>query len=79
MQLCVFTFQQENWFAKALQEKKGFIIKQMKEDGACLFRAVGECFLFVSNLCGSLPTEVHGFTNPGDSLTRGKGVKLLKV
>lgn len=34
--------QQENWFAKALQEKKGFIIKQMKEDGACLFRAVAD-------------------------------------
>ncbi|XP_072286677.1 OTU domain-containing protein 5 isoform X1 [Pyxicephalus adspersus] len=34
--------QQEHWFAKALQEKKGFIIKQMKEDGACLFRAVAD-------------------------------------
>ncbi|XP_075691118.1 OTU domain-containing protein 5 isoform X4 [Rhinoderma darwinii] len=34
--------QQENWFEKALQEKKGFIIKQMKEDGACLFRAVAD-------------------------------------
>ncbi|XP_068104910.1 OTU domain-containing protein 5 isoform X2 [Hyperolius riggenbachi] len=34
--------EQENWFAKALQEKKGFIIKQMKEDGACLFRAVAD-------------------------------------
>ncbi|XP_040298492.1 OTU domain-containing protein 5 isoform X3 [Bufo bufo] len=34
--------QQETWFEKALQEKKGFIIKQMKEDGACLFRAVAD-------------------------------------
>ncbi|XP_030049869.1 OTU domain-containing protein 5 isoform X1 [Microcaecilia unicolor] len=34
--------QQEHWFEKALQEKKGFIIKQMKEDGACLFRAVAD-------------------------------------
>lgn len=34
--------QQEHWFEKALRDKKGFIIKQMKEDGACLFRAVGE-------------------------------------
>ncbi|XP_069604036.1 OTU domain-containing protein 5 isoform X2 [Ranitomeya imitator] len=34
--------EQENWFEKALQEKKGFIIKQMKEDGACLFRAVAD-------------------------------------
>ncbi|XP_075041633.1 OTU domain-containing protein 5 isoform X5 [Mixophyes fleayi] len=34
--------QQENWFEKTLQEKKGFIIKQMKEDGACLFRAVAD-------------------------------------
>jgi len=33
--------QQEHWFEKALQEKKGFVIKKMKEDGACLFRAVG--------------------------------------
>ncbi|KAJ6655281.1 hypothetical protein lerEdw1_005473 [Lerista edwardsae] len=32
--------QQEHRFEKALREKKGFIIKQMKEDGACLFRAV---------------------------------------
>lgn len=37
--LCV---QQEHWFEKALREKKGFVIKKMKEDGACLFRAVGE-------------------------------------
>ncbi|XP_066436551.1 OTU domain-containing protein 5 isoform X2 [Eleutherodactylus coqui] len=34
--------EQETWFEKALQEKKGFIIKQMKEDGACLFRAVAD-------------------------------------
>lgn len=36
------SLQQEHWFEKALRDKKGFIIKQMKEDGACLFRAVGE-------------------------------------
>ncbi|XP_041428030.1 OTU domain-containing protein 5-B isoform X1 [Xenopus laevis] len=36
------TAQQEHWFEKALCEKKGFIIKQMKEDGACLFRAVAD-------------------------------------
>ncbi|XP_072285286.1 OTU domain-containing protein 5-like isoform X2 [Pyxicephalus adspersus] len=36
------TAEQEHWFAKALQEKKGFIIKLMKEDGACLFRAVAD-------------------------------------
>ncbi|XP_038638489.1 OTU domain-containing protein 5-like [Scyliorhinus canicula] len=34
--------EQEHWFEKALSEKKGFVIKKMKEDGACLFRAVGE-------------------------------------
>ncbi|CAM4624519.1 unnamed protein product [Lepidochelys kempii] len=34
--------QQENRFEKSLREKKGFIIKQMKEDGACLFRAVAD-------------------------------------
>ncbi|XP_069065606.1 OTU domain-containing protein 5 isoform X1 [Pleurodeles waltl] len=34
--------QQETRFEKTLQEKKGFIIKQMKEDGACLFRAVAD-------------------------------------
>lgn len=27
-------------FARALKEKKGFIIKPVQEDGACLFRAV---------------------------------------
>ncbi|XP_061745058.1 OTU domain-containing protein 5-A isoform X1 [Nerophis ophidion] len=34
--------QQEHWFEKALQDKKGFVIKKMKEDGACLFRAVAD-------------------------------------
>ncbi|KAM3654587.1 LOW QUALITY PROTEIN: OTU domain-containing protein 5 [Ammospiza maritima maritima] len=34
--------QQEHRFEKALREKKGFIIKRMKEDGACLFRAVAD-------------------------------------
>ena len=29
-------------FRRILKEKKGFIIKPMKEDGACLFRAVGK-------------------------------------
>ncbi|XP_073886133.1 OTU domain-containing protein 5 isoform X4 [Macaca fascicularis] len=36
------TVEQEHWFEKALRDKKGFIIKQMKEDGACLFRAVAD-------------------------------------
>ncbi|XP_051957532.1 OTU domain-containing protein 5b [Xyrauchen texanus] len=34
--------QQEEWFEKALSEKNGFEIKKMKEDGACLFRAVAD-------------------------------------
>uniref|UniRef100_A0A672T080 ubiquitinyl hydrolase 1 n=1 Tax=Sinocyclocheilus grahami TaxID=75366 RepID=A0A672T080_SINGR len=34
--------QQEEWFEKALREKKGYEIKKMKEDGACLFRAVAD-------------------------------------
>lgn len=34
--------QQEEWFEKTLMEKKGFEIKKMKEDGACLFRAVAD-------------------------------------
>uniref|UniRef100_A0A8C1X9S2 ubiquitinyl hydrolase 1 n=1 Tax=Cyprinus carpio TaxID=7962 RepID=A0A8C1X9S2_CYPCA len=34
--------QQEEWFEKALREKKGFEIKKMNEDGACLFRAVAD-------------------------------------
>ncbi|XP_030162291.1 OTU domain-containing protein 5 isoform X3 [Lynx canadensis] len=36
------SLKQEHWFEKALRDKKGFIIKQMKEDGACLFRAVAD-------------------------------------
>ncbi|CAL1534874.1 unnamed protein product [Lymnaea stagnalis] len=32
----------EEWFEQALKEKKGFIIKKMGEDGACLFRAVAD-------------------------------------
>lgn len=34
-------FQLEAWFEKTLKEKKGWVIKKMGEDGACLFRAVG--------------------------------------
>ncbi|XP_043936195.1 OTU domain-containing protein 5 isoform X2 [Protopterus annectens] len=36
------TAEQEKRFEKALVEKKGFVIKKMKEDGACLFRAVAD-------------------------------------
>ncbi|XP_033988047.1 OTU domain-containing protein 5-A isoform X2 [Trematomus bernacchii] len=36
------TVEQEHWFEKSLGEKKGFVIKKMKEDGACLFRAVAD-------------------------------------
>ena len=31
----------ERQFEQALKEKKGFVIKKMAQDGACLFRAVG--------------------------------------
>ena len=31
----------EQWFEDNLKEKKGFVLKKMREDGACLFRAVG--------------------------------------
>jgi len=34
--------QKEHWFEQALKDKRGFIIKRMGEDGACLFRSVGE-------------------------------------
>ena len=39
-------FQLEKWFETTLKEKKGFIIKKMGEDGACLFRSVGGLHLF---------------------------------
>ncbi|XP_041349788.1 OTU domain-containing protein 5-like [Gigantopelta aegis] len=32
----------ERWFEKALKEKKGFDIKKMGQDGACLFRAIAD-------------------------------------
>ncbi|KAK7488560.1 hypothetical protein BaRGS_00020177 [Batillaria attramentaria] len=32
----------EIWFEQALKENKGYIIKKMGEDGACLFRAVAD-------------------------------------
>ncbi|XP_076106352.1 OTU domain-containing protein 5-like [Mytilus galloprovincialis] len=32
----------ESWFETSLKEQKGFIIKKMGEDGACLFRAVAD-------------------------------------
>ncbi|XP_055338378.1 OTU domain-containing protein 5-B-like [Paramacrobiotus metropolitanus] len=34
--------QKEAAFARLLKEKRGFVIKLMKEDGACLFRAVAD-------------------------------------
>lgn len=37
-----FLCQLESTFRKTIKEKKGFIIKPIKEDGACLFRAVGK-------------------------------------
>ena len=39
----IIYLQRERRFEKQLQ-KKGFIIKQMCPDGACLFRAVGKSF-----------------------------------
>ena len=38
----VLFFQLELNFARALKERRGFLIKEMAEDGACLFRAVGK-------------------------------------
>ncbi|KAH3880363.1 OTU domain-containing protein 5-B-like [Dreissena polymorpha] len=32
----------EKWFENGLKEKKGFVIRKMGEDGACLFRAVAD-------------------------------------
>lgn len=32
----------ERQFEQALKDKKGFIIKKMAQDGACLFRAVAD-------------------------------------
>jgi len=37
--------QKERWFEQALKEKRGFIIKRMGEDGACLFRSVGKLYV----------------------------------
>lgn len=33
--------QRDRWFEKSIR-RKGFIIKQMEQDGACLFRAVAD-------------------------------------
>ena len=35
-------FQREHQFELALKKERGFVIKKMRPDGACLFRAVGE-------------------------------------
>uniref|UniRef100_A0A0B6YBP0 ubiquitinyl hydrolase 1 n=1 Tax=Arion vulgaris TaxID=1028688 RepID=A0A0B6YBP0_9EUPU len=32
----------EQWFEQALKDKRGFLIKKMGEDGACLFRSVAD-------------------------------------
>lgn len=59
-------FQQEHWFEKALGEKKGFVIKKMKEDGACLFRAVGKWLNLhtstTTNKCTNSLTKKHSRT-----------------
>lgn len=39
--LYIYIFQKDRVFEKKLK-KCGFILKQMKEDGACLFRAVSD-------------------------------------
>jgi len=39
--LLLFYVQRDRWFEKSIG-RKGFIIKQMEEDGACLFRAVAD-------------------------------------
>ena len=41
MSVC-FVFQMECQFEQALKSTTGLIIKKMRPDGACLFRAVGE-------------------------------------
>ena len=37
----LFYVQRDRWFEKSIG-RKGFVIKQMEEDGACLFRAVAD-------------------------------------
>jgi hypothetical protein len=41
--ICVLflCMQRDRWFEKSIG-RKGFIIKQMEQDGACLFRAVAD-------------------------------------
>ena len=31
-------------FEQTLKKERGFVIKKMESDGACLFRAIGECW-----------------------------------
>jgi len=51
---CKFVCQQkELWFEQTLKEKRGFIIKRMGEDGACLFRSVGK-YIFPQNMWDSV-------------------------
>lgn len=38
---CFVHMQRDRWFEKSIR-RKGFIIKQMEQDGACLFRAVAD-------------------------------------
>lgn len=39
--LLLFYVQRDRWFEKSIG-RKGFVIKQMEQDGACLFRAVAD-------------------------------------
>ena len=51
----MFLFQMENTFERDLRERKGFTIKQMATDGACMFRAVGKDCLDNFLECDSTP------------------------
>jgi hypothetical protein len=41
MCFAIIYVQRDRWFEKSIG-RKGFIIKQMEQDGACLFRAVAD-------------------------------------
>ena len=40
--IAISYFQKEEIFERELKERRGFVIKKMVPDGACLFRAVGK-------------------------------------
>ena len=55
-------------FEQTLKKERGFVIKKMESDGACLFRAIGECWacypLTIGECWADTTSELCSAENP---------------